>query len=129
MKALLEYFQRIEAWLIDTFERLVDAVKAGYYSFRIRRVIAYLHTEGEFIGTACPHEVRIPMEAVRLLTDVEKSMLENALLLGARPYGATLHVCLRCYCLTRTTHKQTKLGPAQSWRDEVFVAPLRATKK
>ncbi len=70
----------------------------------------YLENEGEFIGPSCPHEVRIPLEAVRRLSKHQRRMLDNALILTARPFGATLHDCRRCYSLTRSTVKKKYLG-------------------
>lgn len=120
-------FKKLEAGLIGLVRRVGDFVKSLYFRVRLRKVLRYLDNEGEFIGESCPHEIRIPMEVVRSLKPYERKMLELALLLSVRPYGATLKVCRRCYCLTRATHKQTDIGPPQTWRDEVFVAPPRAT--
>lgn len=90
--------------------RLFGRVRMVYYRVRMRKVLRLLAFEGEFIGAACPHEVRIPLEAVRSLSAHERIMLDHALIDGARPYGSTLHECLRCYCLTRTTVKTNIIG-------------------
>ena len=90
--------------------RLLGWLRLRYYRFRLDSTMLYLENEGEFIGVACPHEVRIPMEAVRKLTKHQRRMLDNALILTARPHGATIHECLRCYSLTRTTVKKKYLG-------------------
>ena len=90
--------------------RLLGRVRMGYYHMRLKDALSCLKYEGADIGPACPHEVRIPREVVGALTSHEKSMLTNALLYSARPYGATLHECRRCYSLTRTIVKSKYLG-------------------
>lgn len=107
---MMNFLKKIEARLAKLLDRALVSVRMAYYRLRIRKVLRYFDTKGLYIGESCPHEVRIPMEAVRRLNKFERVMLDKALLYSARPYGATLHVCLRCYCLTRSTHKKTVLG-------------------
>ncbi len=90
--------------------RLLGWVRLQYYRRRLGSVLKCLKHEGDFIGPACPHEVRIPLEIVRRLSDHERRMLDNALLASARPYGAVLHDCRRCYSRTRSTIHKNYLG-------------------
>lgn len=90
--------------------RLTASVRMLYYRIRLRQALRYLDLEGDFIGPACPHEVRIPLEVVRRLSVHERQMLTNALVDTARPAGCTIHECRRCYCLTRSTIKDTTVG-------------------
>lgn len=103
-------FNKLISRLEVGLSRLLRRLRLRYYHFRLGGTMLYLENEGEFIGPACPHEVRIPMEAVRRLTDHQRRMLDNALVLSGRPYGVTLHVCRRCYSLTKSTIKATYLG-------------------
>jgi len=103
-------FARLLSYFEVGLARLSRRVRGTYYRVRMRKVLRLLAFEGEFIGPACPHEVRIPMEAVRTLSPHERVMLDHALLDGALPYGATLHECRRCYSLTRSTHRENVIG-------------------
>ena len=90
--------------------RLLGRVRLVYYRWRLGSIMDCLKYEGDLIGPACPHEVRIPLEVVRRLNKHERRMLDNALLTSVRPYGATLHECRRCYSLTRSTVHKNYLG-------------------
>lgn len=98
------------AYLEKRFARQWLKLRIWYFSRRLRPVSSFLNWEGRYIGAACPHEVRIPMEAVNSLPSHKKEMLTHLLIDTVRPAGATLHICRRCYSLTRSTIKQTNVG-------------------
>ncbi len=103
-------FKALLSWLEARIARLAVRVRILYYKVRLRKVMGYIAIEGDFIGPACPHEVRIPLEVVRRLSKHEQKMLTRALVDTARPRGATIHACRRCYCLTRSTIDVTDVG-------------------
>ena len=104
-------FSKLLTSLETGLARLLGRVWMLYYHIRLRRLMYFLKSpESAFIGASCPHEVRIPMEIVRRLNKHERRMLENAMLYSARPYGAIVHQCRRCYCLTRSTIRENYLG-------------------